>query len=92
MNGICEIHIVIFTWRANMFKIYFQCQRWRLRRLKIFIRSKIAILLVQEKSSSNSSHDFCETRGFVPFLRGINLRRVEAKRSVLGPSTVCTIM
>nr|CAI5827084.1 unnamed protein product [Callosobruchus analis] len=70
-----------------MFKIYFQCQRWRLRRLKIFNKVQNSYFTsaryFAEKSSSNSSHDFCETRGFVPFLRGINLRRVEAKRSVL---------
>nr|CAH7737531.1 unnamed protein product [Callosobruchus chinensis] len=73
-----------------MFKIHLQCQRWKLRKLKTFYKVQNSYFTstkyFAKKTPTNLSHENGfggERRGFIPFLQGINLRRVEAKRSVL---------
>ncbi|VEN37626.1 unnamed protein product [Callosobruchus maculatus] len=82
---ICEKDTDIFTWRTNMFKIHLQCQRWKLRKLKMFyrIQNTGTRYFAERRTFPNLSHNFAETHGFLPFLQKIKLRKEEAKRSVL---------
>ncbi|CAH2013914.1 unnamed protein product [Acanthoscelides obtectus] len=67
-----------------MFRTCSQRHIWKFRRLEILIKIQntyfTSTSYFTDKTSSNFEHD---RGGFIPFLQNVNLRRAEAKRSLL---------